>query len=300
MKAVVIAGYGDPDVMQVGEIPDPVAGPGQIRVRVAAAAVNPVDLMVRSGRASGAVPDPDFPLVLGWDAAGVVDQVGDGVTAFETGDRVMGMSLWFQGRRGTYAEHVVLEEQAAARIPDGIDDASACTLPLNGLTAWSALAVARPEAGSRLLVTGGAGAVGGYAIQLAVARGLRVVALGRAIDTEAMSDFGAEVATDDPSKVEPVDVAIDTTGKAGEFLGLVRPGGRVVTIAGGTGPDTGEVTVKGVGVRYDSAGLAELARMAGEGSITLRVAETMGVAEAPRAHELMAAGGVRGRLVLHN
>jgi NADPH:quinone reductase-like Zn-dependent oxidoreductase len=298
MRAATIAEYGPPEVIQIGEVPDPEAGPGQVRVRVAAAAVNPVDLSVRSGRASAAVPDPGFPLVLGWDAAGTVDQVGEDVSGIEEGDRVCGMSLWFQGRRGTYAEYVVLDAVGVTRIPPGIDDETACTLPLNGLTAWSALAVSRAEPGTRVLVTGGAGAVGGYLIQLGAARGLHVVGVGRSHDVQPMTAMGAAEATDDPSEIDPVDIAIDTTGVASQFSGLVNPGGRMITLAGGIGQDVEGLTVKAVGVRYDKEGLDTLARMAGEGTLTLRVDEVLPLEAAGQAHERMAAGGVRGRLVL--
>src|SRR5207302_5182861 len=136
------------------------------RIAVAASAVNPVDLSTRAGKAAGAIPNPVFPMVLGWDAAGRVDAVGEGVTRFAVGDRVIGLSVWFVTRRGTYAEQVVLDEDACALAPAGVDDVHACTLPLNGLTAWSALAVAAVEPGDTLLVTGAAGAVGGFAVQL--------------------------------------------------------------------------------------------------------------------------------------
>src|SRR5262249_28964941 len=162
----------------------------------------------RSGAAKGAVGDMPFPLVLGWDVAGEVDAIGDGVSRFAVGDRVIGMSLWFATRTGTYSDRVVLDEAAFAPAPDGLDDLHAATLPLNALTAWSTLAVAAVQPGERLLVLGAAGAVGGFVVQLAARRGLDVVGLARRVDADTVLGFGAAQAIDDITDAAGITVAI--------------------------------------------------------------------------------------------
>jgi NADPH:quinone reductase-like Zn-dependent oxidoreductase len=298
MRATVLDSYGDPQVLHLADVPTPEPGPGQIRIAVAAAAVNPVDLSTRAGNAAGAIPDPVFPMVLGWDAAGRVDAVGDGVTRFAVGDRVIGLSVWFVTRSGTYAEQVVLDESACAPAPSNADDAGACTLPLNGLTAWSALRQAAIEPGDTLLVTGAGGAVGGFVVEVAHARGVRVIGYGRSSDLELIKLLGADEAVDDLSGVAPVARVIDTTGNPDMGLPLVAAGGRLVSVAGKATGSRDDVTIKSAFVRADPEALTELSAMADAGSLTLRVAETMALAEAAAAHERFAEGGVRGRLVL--
>jgi NADPH:quinone reductase-like Zn-dependent oxidoreductase len=287
-------------VLSVVDLPTPEPGAGQVRVDVAAAAVNPVDAKVRAGSSARAVPDPAFPLVLGWDAAGTVGAVGEGVEGVAVGDRVIAMSLWFMGRAGTHAESVVLPVEAVAPAPAGVDDTAASTIPLNGLTAWSALAVAKLSAGDRVIVTGAGGGVGGYLVELGAARGLEVVGVGRASDLEAIKGFGAAEAVADLAQAGQAPIVIDTTtALATAALANVAAGGRLLTLAGGVEGDPPEgVTVKGVGVRYDPAALAELATMASDGRLTLRVAEVLGFDRAADAHRAVEAGGTRGRVVL--
>ena len=298
MRATVLDGYGDPDVLHTADLPAPEPGPGEVRITVAASSVNPVDLSTRAGLAAGAIPDPVFPMVLGWDAAGMVDAIGEGVSGLAVGDRVAALSVWFVTRRGTYAEQVVLDEGACAALPAEIDDVHAATLPLNGLTAWSALAVASIEPGDSLLVTGAAGAVGGYLEQLAPARGIHVIGHGRAGDAGAIAALGAAEVVDDLAGVKPVARVVDTTGKPDLAVPLVAPGGRLVTVAGKATVTRDDITVKSAWVRADAAALAELASMAAKGQLALRVADVLPLADAAQAHRRFAAGGVRGRLVL--
>src|SRR4051794_20783816 len=275
MRATVLDGYGDPQVLHLADIPTPEPGPGQIRVAVAASAVNPVDLSMRAGNAAGAIPDPVFPMVLGWDAAGRVDAIGEGVTRFAVGDSVIGLSVWFATRRGTYAEQVVLDEDACAAAPASVDAVGASTLPLNGLTAWSALRQAAIEPGDTLLVIGAAGAVGGFAVQVARARGVRVIGYGRASDRELITSLGADEAVDDLSGLDPVARVIDTTGNPDVGLPLVAAGGRLVSVAGKATGTRDDVTIKSAFVRPDAEALTELAALADAGSLTLRVADTL-------------------------
>jgi len=290
--------YGDPDVLSVIELPEPQPGPGEVRIRVTAAGLNPVDLQVRAGAAAKVVGETPFPLVLGWDAAGVVDAVGEGVEDLAVGDRVMAMSLWFATKAGTHAEAVVLSADAVAVTPGGIDDVAAATVPLNGLTAWAALAVARLEPGETVVVTGAAGGVGGYLVELGAARGLRVVGVGRPGDGDTIRALGGEAVTS-VGDAGQAPVVIDTTGNPDLAVGAVAPGGRLLTLSGAlTGDAPDDVTIKRVGVRVDSSALRELAAMAGDGRLTLRVADVLPFSDAAEAHRRVGAGGVRGRIVL--
>lgn len=298
MRAVTISSYGEPSVLELSEIDEPVTGPGQVRIRTAAAGVNPVDLATRSGIAAGAIPNPTFPMVLGWDLAGTVEEIGEGVRGFVPGDRVIAMSLWFRTQTGAYAEQVVLNEQACAIAPEGVGEQAAATIPLNGLTAWAALAVARAQAGDRLLVTGAAGAVGGFVVELASRRGLEVVGFGRADDLDAIKGFGAAEVADDLGDVGMFDFAVDTTGHPDIAVSHVAPGGRLVTLSGSVSENPNGVIVKPVGVREDPDALGALAKMAAEGVLTLRVADVFGFDQAADAHTKFAAGGIRGRVVL--
>jgi NADPH:quinone reductase-like Zn-dependent oxidoreductase len=298
MRAVTIPQYGGPEVLVVAEVPIPEPGPDQIRITTVAAAVNPVDAGVRSGRASAAVTDPVFPLIPGWDVAGVVDAVGPGAERFEVGQDVIGVSVWFMTRRGTHAEYVVLDESACAPAPSGVDPTAAATLPLNGLTAWSALITAKVAPGDRLLVTGAAGGVGGYLVELARARGITVIGHGRSGDRATVLGLGADEFTDDLSTLSGVAAAIDTTGKPDAVLAVMGADGRLVTLSGKPSTERPEVTVKAGFVRPDPDALAEMAAMAAGGTLTLRVAEVLALEESAEAHRRLEAGGTRGRFVL--
>src|SRR4051794_41442691 len=165
MKALVIHSHGGPDVLEVAELKDPVPGPAEVAIRVAAAAVNPVDLATRSGALTQAGLLADQPSVgLGWDVAGVVESVGEGVAAFAPGDAVIGLRDLLSGP-SAQAEVVVLDASAIAPAPKSVSLLEAATLPLNGLTADGALRCSGAQAGDTLLVTGAAGAVGAFVVE---------------------------------------------------------------------------------------------------------------------------------------
>jgi len=193
MRAVGITEWGGPEVLHLVELPDPEAGPGEVRIRVHAAAVNPTDTVLRSGgraQLAAGIPPPYVP---GMDAAGVVEQIGDGArTDLRAGDHVMAIVVPY-GSHGAYAERIVVPAESVARVPDGATDVAAATLPMNGLTARQALDVLALEPGWTLAVTGSAGAVGGYAVQLGKAEGLRVIADASPADERLVKELGADV-----------------------------------------------------------------------------------------------------------
>lgn len=304
MRAL-IGGSGSPRLI---EAPLPQAGRGQIRIKVTAAGVNPFDLAVAAGAlADYGVARKLDAYGLGFDAAGVIDQVGEGA-AFAPGQEVIAMASRLEAPTKAQAEYVVVDARAAALAPRGVSAAEAATLPLNALTAWQSLDRAHLRQGDTVLVTGAAGAVGGYAVELAAARGLRVVAAAGRQDEELMRGFGAEwFVSREENLAEAVrrqvqggvDAVIDAaiTGLAG--LDALRDGGAFIALSAGVAP----VPLRGTDVatvffREEPRQLAEIVRLAELGRLTTRVAGTYPLEKAADAHARLSAGGVRGRLVL--
>ncbi|MFF4415964.1 NADP-dependent oxidoreductase [Streptosporangium sp. NPDC001559] len=309
MRAVVVRSFGGPEVLEVEEVPVPGTGVGQVRVRVEAAGVNPVDVATRAGGlvALGLADRRDVHGI-GWDLAGVVEEVGTGVTGFAPGDRVVGLVDRLDLPLGAYAEQVVLDADALALIPGGVTAVQAATLPLNSLTADQALDLLELSEGQSVLVTGAAGAVGGYAVELAVLRGLRVVAVAGQEDEDLVRRLGAEFFVPRGAELGAavrslvpggVDGAVDAAVVGTAALTAVRGGGSFVAVLDGAVPRPLRGTrVSNVWIRADGARLAELAGLAGEGRLSLRVADTLPLDEAAKAHERFSQGGLRGRLVL--
>lgn len=312
MRAIIVKTPGGPDALEEADVPEPVPGPGQVRIRVAAAAVNPVDAAVRAGAlaAAGMMSFDARPAFgVGMDVAGTIDAIGPGVTGRAPGDQVIGLQDRLDVPLAGYAEKIVLDASAVARAPRSVSPAEAATLPLNGLTALQALDLLGLPPGATLLVTGAAGAVGGYAVELAAHRGLRVVASAAAADEALVRGFGAEMfvprdvhLADAVRALVPggVDGAVDAALLAAAALDAVRGCGAFAAVNGGTAvpvPLRG-ISVRNEWIRADAAQLAALADLVDEGRLTLRVADTLPLAEARKAHARLESGGVRGRLVL--
>ncbi|MGY4644366.1 zinc-binding dehydrogenase [Cellulomonas sp. URHB0016] len=280
-------------------------GPGEVRVRVEAAPVHPVDAWVHDGTLAGALPGTP-PYTTGWGVAGIVDEVGPGVVDLAPGDAVLGLSDWFDTFVGTHASTVVLPARAVGRRPSTLDAVPAATLSLNALTALQALDLLGLASGT-LGITGGAGGVGGFALELARLRGLEVVAVGREADRDFVERTGAHLAVrsgDDVAAAllaagRPLDAVLDTAVVGAPALAAVRDGGAFVAV---TGPGTPQaergVRVETVHVVGDGAQLAALADLAAAGSLSTRVAATYPLAEAAQAYRAVAAGGLRGAVVL--
>jgi NADPH:quinone reductase-like Zn-dependent oxidoreductase len=304
MRAL-IGGSGAPLLV---ETPIPEAGSMQVRIRVAAAGVNPFDLAVTAGSlASYGLARQRDSYGLGFDVAGVVDQVGEG-NPFAVGEEVIGLAARLELPYKAQAEYVVLDASAVARAPRNVPLAQAATIPLNALTAWQALDRTGVSQGDTLLVTGAAGAVGGYLVELAALRGVRVAGAAGSGDEELVRGLGAEwfVPRDEdlPTAVRNrvpggVDAVVDAAVVGLAALDAVRDGGVFVALSAGIAP----VGLRGIDVatvffRADAGQLTELVRLVEAGRLTLRVAGTYPLEKAADAHARLAAGGVRGRLVL--
>ncbi|MEU1180177.1 NADP-dependent oxidoreductase [Streptomyces sp. NPDC005820] len=294
MRAAVVRSFGGPEAVEVVETEIPEPGARQVRIKVAAAALNPVDAGVRAGFFGGAGQQIGF----GWDVAGTVDATGV-ATAWSVGDEVVALDPGMVRPAGTHAEYVVVETDAVAKAPRTVDAVHAATLPLNGLTAVQALDLLEPAEGQSLLVTGAAGAVGGFAVQLAARRGISVTALARPGDEEFVRSLGAAHFTSGAVGAGGVDAVLDAAMVGEPALEWVRDGGVYVGVRPGAHPASARgVRTTSVAVTADGARLAELAALVDRGALTLRVAETYPLEEAAKAHARLEEGGVRGRLVL--
>ncbi|WP_027945305.1 NADP-dependent oxidoreductase [Amycolatopsis taiwanensis] len=305
MRAVIIRSFGGPEVLKIADVPVPKPGHRQIGIRVAAAAVNPVDAQTRSGALTeaGLLLARDV-IGIGWDVAGTVDTLGPGVAGFKPGDQVIGLSDRLAIPLKTHAEYVVLDADAVAVVPPGTDLIATATLPLNGLTAAQALDLAELRPGQSLLVTGAAGGVGSYATQLAALAGVRVVAVAGDGDEELVHELGAEffvprTAADLPAAVRDlfpggVDATIDAASIGMLALDAVRGGGvHVAVLSHGLTPLRG-IRLANVWIRADGARLAHLAAA----GLRHRVADILPLDQVANAHRKLERGGMRGRLVL--
>ncbi|MEU6442336.1 NADP-dependent oxidoreductase [Streptomyces sp. NPDC047046] len=301
MKAVRFHQYGDPDVLRHEDVEQPVPGPGQVRVRVAATSFNGVDANIRAGFMRGPIPVA-LPHTPGIDVAGTVDALGEGVTGLQAGDPVVGF-LPMTGP-GAAAEYALAPAEALTPAPKSIELADAAALPLVGLTAWQALFEhAGLTSGQRVLVNGAGGAVGGYAVQLAVRAGAHVIATAGPRSAGRVTEAGAhEVVDHTASDVvaavsEPVDAVLNLAPVAPEqlaaLLGLIRPGGVLVnTTVWMPAPSDAERDVRGIDlfVRSDAEQLSHLVELVDGGDLRVEVAQRVPLAELPELHAAAAAG----------
>ena len=310
MRAVGVTEFGGPEALHVVDVPPEPLGPGQLRLRVTAAAVSPTDTHLREGAYAGRDPVQQFPYVPGMDAAGVLAEIGpDTDTDLQVGDRVMAVVVP-SGAHGGYREDLVLPAGSVVRAPAGSTDAEASTLPMNGLTARLALDHMGLRPGQVLAVTGAAGAFGGYVVQLGKADGLTVVADASEADEQLVHDLGADVVVrrgdDVAARIrehfpDGVDGLADGAVQDALVLPAVRDGGAVATVRGYRGTGERGLRVYPTLVRRvaeDRAALDRLRQQAEDGVLTLRVADVLPAEQAAEAHRRLARGGVRGRLVL--
>ena len=311
MRAIQLARFGGPEVLEPVDLPTPEPIPTEVRVRVQAAGVNPVDWKTRQGGARARALY-DLPFVLGWDVAGVVDAVAGGVTRFAVGDEVFGLP-WFPRLASAYAEYVTAPSRQFARIPHALDTVQAGGLPLAGLTAWQALVdTAKVQRGDRVLIHAAAGGVGHLAVQIAKARGAHIVATARAGKHEFLRGLGVERVIDYTdvafeAQAGEVDVVLDLIGTEDygmRSLQTLREGGLLIQVPSGApesvkhaARDQGK-QLTGILVEPDGHALEQLAALADSGQLRVEVAETLPLEQAARAHELGEEGRVQGKLVL--
>jgi NADPH:quinone reductase-like Zn-dependent oxidoreductase len=296
MRAVQYTEFGGPEVLSVTDVAEPHAGPGQIRITVRAASINPIDWKLRSGAYGGTIDGPQTP---GADAAGVVDEVGEGIDGVAVGDRVFGLAS------GAYAEHAVL--RAWARTPHGVDDAVAAASGVAGETSVRGLDLLALAAGDTVFIAGGSGGVGTAAVQVALSRGLRVIASAGAGSQDYLRDLGATPVRYVKDLVDQVRAAagrgqvdgiFDVVGKTPveDLLALVAEPASVVSIA--------NFQAGGAGIRVSSGGhgdpqaaLSEIANLLADGRLHIPV-QTFPLDQAGEAQRVSSEGHVKGKLVL--
>jgi NADPH:quinone reductase-like Zn-dependent oxidoreductase len=303
MRAVRFHDYGPPSVLVVDDIDRPTPAAGEVLVHVHAAGVNPVDWKVRAGYLKQYMP-VELPHTLGRDFAGTVESVGEGVSGYAVGDRVFGRG------DGTYAEYAVAPIGTIARIPDGVSFDQAATLHVGGVTAWLALFDSgHLEPGQRLLVQGGAGGVGGIAVQLGHWKGAYVIATASTANVDFVRGLGADEVIDYTSvsvgdAVHDVDVVVDTVGGdvTAQSWSPLKPGGILVTVVGAADA----ATAAAHGVRTEPVGhpaethsiLEELGSLVASGKVKPEIQQVFPLEQAAAAQALSETGHGRGRILL--
>ncbi|WP_404712014.1 NADP-dependent oxidoreductase [Sphingomonas sp. MMS24-J13] len=310
MRAVGLFTHGAPEVLEVVDLPEVHAGPGEVRIRVHAATVNPTDMAVRNGaRAEMQKADPP-PYVPGMEVAGIIDEIGSGVPdRLKLGDAVIGIVVP-KGSHGAYREQIVLDARSVVRAPAGASHAEAATLPMNGLTARLSLDLLGLSPGQVLAVTGAAGAYGGYVIQLAKAEGLTVIADASEKDETLVKSLGADIVVRRGDDVatrfrahfpDGVDGLADGAVLNALAIPAVRDGGAFTSVRGFMGEPQRDIRFSATLVRSYVQEWEKLDRLRAQveaGDITLRVAEVYPPERAAEAHRRLEAGGTRGRLII--
>jgi NADPH:quinone reductase-like Zn-dependent oxidoreductase len=306
MKAIVVHEYGGPEVLKYEDVPRPEPKENEILVHVIAAGVNPVDGMVRAGMFAKYGKTP-FPMIPGYDIAGIVEETGPKITKFKKGDSVYAYISLKDG--GGYAEYAVATEVEAAPKPKLLNYVEAAAVPVVALTAWQALIdTAKLSAGQTVLIHGGSGGVGSFAIQIAKARGAKVIATASTPNQDLLKQLGADVAIDyTKTKFEDVakdvDVVLDSVGKdtLARSYGVVKKGGFIATLV--AEPDQAELDKHGIrgapiSVKPNSDELIEITKLIEEKKIKPIVSQVLPLNEAVKAQEQAATHHTRGKIVL--
>lgn len=304
MDAAVVHKYGGPEVLKVERVPQPNLRENEMLVRVIACGVNPADPLIVSGRFAKEF-GTRLPLIPGYDVAGVVEKIGASVTRFKVGNAVYGYALM----GGGWAEYAVLADGEAAMKPKTLSFVEAAAVPLAALTAWQALVdAANLGAGQTILIHGGSGGVGGFAVQLAKARGARVIATASTANQDLLKQLGADVAIDyTTTKFEDVakdvDVVLDPVG--GETMtrsyDVLKRGGIIATLR--SRPDPAELEKRGIrgapmAVHPDAEDLAEISQLIEAGKIKPIVTQVLSLSDAAKALAQAATRHTRGKMVI--
>jgi NADPH:quinone reductase-like Zn-dependent oxidoreductase len=306
MKAVRIHTYGGPEVLEYEDAPRPESQAGEVLVRVHAAGVNPLDWKVRAGRIKDFVQHK-LPLIPGWDISGVVEEIGPGVSQFEKGDEVFAMTDLT--RDGAYAEYIAVRATALALKPKSLHHVKAAAAPLASIGAWRSLFdLGQLGAGQRVLIHGGSGGVGHFAVQLARWKGAYVFATASTANQELLRHLGAHEAIDyTKQRFEDVasntDIVLDTVGGATQERSwqVLKEGGVLISLV--QPPSQERANANGVRAAMVSnspngSSLAEIAKLIDSGMLKPTIDRVLPLSEARRAHELSESGHVRGKIVL--
>ena len=312
MKAVYIRQFGDSTTLEVGEVPDPEPGPGEIQIRIDHTSVNPVDWKIREGYVQSMMPH-EFPLILGWDAAGTVAKVGPDAKSFALGDEVYSYTRRPTVQFGTYAEYTVAGESAVAAKPKTLSFAEAATVPLVSLTAWLALVdFAEVSSGDNVFITAGAGGVGSFGIQFAKHRGANVITTASAKNHDYVRSLGADHVVDYTKGdtvaavrawKNDVDVVFDCAGgkSLDEAWQVIKNGGRLVSIVDTPSEERAkekEVRAAFVFVSPSGEELAQIGALIDAGKVQIPHLQVKSVKDAAAALDENQNRHVRGKVAL--
>ncbi|SKA74002.1 NADP-dependent oxidoreductase [Enterovibrio nigricans] len=307
MKALRITDYGH---LSIESVSRPAPSENEVLVKVATAGINPVDWKIANGDLSVLV-NQSLPLTLGWDLAGDIVELGEGVTTFNAGERVFAMPVI--GYDGAFAEYCIVNVNGLAKAPQSVDLVEAAAYPLVSLTSWQAMFVAgQLEAGQRVLIHAGAGGVGHIAIQLAKAKGAKVITTTSAVNRDFVAHLGADEIIDyreeDFETVlanAKVDLVFDTLGGDTQLksLNVLKRGGKLVSITGVTGETEAKAKTLGVSAEFvfvqaNGEQLRHIAEMVDAGELAVTVAQTFSLDDVTTAFDISAQGRVRGKLVM--
>ena len=304
MRAVIAHEYGAPEVLKLEQVPWPELQQDEALVRVIASSVNPADPLTLSGKYAKEF-GTHLPLIPGYDIAGVVEKTGSGVTKLKVGDAVYGYPTF----GGGWADYVTVKEWEVAAKPKSLSFVEAAAVPMGALTAWQALVdIAKLQPGQTILIHGGSGGVGSFAVQIAKARGARVIATASTSNQDLLKQLGADVAVDyTKTKFEDVakdvDAVLDPVGKEtlARSYGVVKKGGIVMSLV--ARPDSAELqklAIRGAGISVhpDAEDLAEIAQLIDAGKIKPIVTEVLPLTDAVKAQQQAATHHTRGKVVL--
>lgn len=312
MRAIVLSRFGGPESLELRDVPAPTPGPGQVLVRVIASGTNPVDTKLRqNGTWAGLQP----PVIIGYDASGVVEQVGPGVTDFKPGDEVFYTPEIFHNPHGTYAELNIVSAGIIARKPPSLSHEEAAAVPLAGGTAWEALMRRlQLRVGETVLIHGGAGGVGSFAVQIAKAAGARVLATSGPDNLQTLRQLGADVAInyrgEDPAQValretggQGVDAVFDTVGQnVLASIPATRPFGRIATILGFSGDVSPfcprNLALHGIFLVRERRRLEEMTALIERKQLRPLVEQVLPLEQVSDAHRRLDSGHGRGKVVL--
>lgn len=309
MKAVIIEQYGDENQLKLADVPDPKPSSKQVVVKLKATSINPIDWKLREGHLKQMM-DWEFPIILGWDAAGVITEVGDDVTEWKIGDHVFARPD--TTRFGTYAEYVAVDDNLLAPLPPGISFAEAASIPLAGLTAWQALFDhGQLKEGEKVLIHAGAGGVGTLAIQLAKHAGAHVITTASAKNAEFLKSLGADEVIDYKStnfaeQLSDIDLVFDTMGgqiQKDSFKVLKEGSGRLISILDQPDEELAKqhnVTAKAIWLQPDGKQLEEFGKLLEQRKVNAIVGTELPFSEEGlrEAHRLSATHHAKGKIVI--
>ena len=306
MNAIRMHSYGGPEVLRYDDAPRPRVKKGEVLVRVHAAGVNPLDWKLRSGSLNGFIQHK-LPLIPGWDVSGVVDEVGPGVSQFKEGDEVFAMAD--PTRDGAYADYVAVREAALAIKPKSLYHVRAAATPVSALTAWRSLFdLGHLQCGQRVLIHGGSGGVGHFAVQLAKWKGACVVATASTNNQELLRKLGADETIDYTSQkfedvAHKIDIVLDIIGgetQERSWMVLKQGGALISLVQSPSEQKANQFGVRGImsSVQPDGAQLSAIAKLIDSAKLRPTIDRILLLGEARRAHELSQGGHARGKIVL--